>query len=610
MSDLIALLPEAVANQIAAGEVVQRPASAVKELLENAIDAGATEVRLVIKDAGKTLIQVIDNGCGMSPTDAERCWLRHATSKIKAADDLFHIRTKGFRGEALASIAAIAQVEMKTRTHDSETGTAIHISGSEIEHQSVCSANPGTSIAVKNLYFNVPARRNFLKSDAVETRHIIDEFQRVALTHPDVGFTMHHNGNEVFQLPPVALRQRVVNIMGTKFNQRLVPVEEFTDILQISGFVTKPEFARKSRGEQFFFVNKRYIRSPFLHNAVLKAYGDLLPPGTHPAYFIHLSLDPSEIDVNIHPTKTEIKFQDEKSAYALIHSAVRQALGKFSVSPSLDFDQETSFRTPPPQPGQAIRSPQIRINPSYNPFQKEQANQSDSSGLASRFRQPNASDWKELYRIVEDDRGAQARMQLEEPADGQAKRPSRPGTLLVHDTWAVSQIASGMVMVHVKRALERIHFERHLNTLKLGTGAAQQLLFPQTLSVAPTQEPLLLERLDELTRMGFEINSLGNRSYSITGIPGGLSTEQPRGLVEELLDQLESMPEGLAIEAQERSALAVARSAVRQQRKRMSPTELEHMVDELFACEQPYVSPGGKAVIATFNHDEINAKFG
>ena len=303
MSDIIALLPDAVANQIAAGEVVQRPASAVKEMLENAVDAGATDIRLVIKDAGKTLIQVIDNGCGMSRTDASLSFERHATSKIKDADDLFRIRTKGFRGEALASIAAVAR-ELKTRLHDQELGTHIKIAGSQIEVTTDCQTQPGTSLAVKNLYFNVPARRNFLKSDPVETRHIIDEFQRVALTHPDIAFTMHHNGNEVFNLPAAVLRQRVVNVMGNKFNQRLVPAEEYTDILKISGFITKPEFARKSRGEQFLFVNRRFIKSPLLHNAIIRAYGELLAPGTHPAYFIYLEMDPSEIDVNIQTTKT------------------------------------------------------------------------------------------------------------------------------------------------------------------------------------------------------------------------------------------------------------------------------------------------------------------
>lgn len=602
MSDIIALLPDAVANQIAAGEVVQRPASAVKEMLENAVDAGATDIRLVIKDAGKTLIQVIDNGCGMSRTDASLSFERHATSKIKDADDLFRIHTKGFRGEALASIAAVAQVELKTRLHDQELGTHIKIAGSQIEVTTDCQTQPGTSLAVKNLYFNVPARRNFLKSDPVETRHIIDEFQRVALTHPDIAFTMHHNGNEVFNLPAAVLRQRVVNVMGNKFNQRLVPAEEYTDILKISGFITKPEFARKSRGEQFLFVNRRFIKSPLLHNAIIRAYGELLAPGTHPAYFIYLEMDPSEIDVNIHPTKTEIKFQDEKTIYALLHSSIRQALGKFNVTPTLDFEQETSFSTPPLQPGQIVKPPTIRVNPDYNPFRTEKEK---PGNLASRFKQPSASDWKELYQIVEDSEAKQAEIRVEEerkPSDG-------PGVLLMHSEYAVTQIASGMVMIHLKRALERIEFEKHRAHLQTGTGTSQRLLFPQTIGVPAAQVAILEERMEDLTAMGFELNSLGGGSFSINGIPSGLESEQPRGLVEELLEQLTHLPTDLDMPAQDRTALAVARSAVRQWRRRWKTAELKHLVDELFACEQPYYSPTGKATIATFTHEEITDKF-
>ncbi|MGC6533406.1 MAG: DNA mismatch repair endonuclease MutL [Flavobacteriales bacterium] len=602
MSDIIALLPDAVANQIAAGEVVQRPASAVKEMLENAVDAGATDIRLVIKDAGKTLIQVIDNGCGMSRTDASLSFERHATSKIKDADDLFRIHTKGFRGEALASIAAVAQVELKTRLHHQEIGTHIKIAGSEIEVSTDCQTQPGTSLAVKNLYFNVPARRNFLKSDPVETRHIIDEFQRVALTHPDIAFTMHHNGNEVFNLPAAVLRQRVVNVMGNKFNQRLVPAEEYTDILQISGFITKPEFARKSRGEQFLFVNKRFIKSPFLHNAIIRAYGELLAPGTHPAYFIYLEMDPSEIDVNIHPTKTEIKFQDEKTIYALLHSSIRQSLGKFNVTPTLDFEQETSFSTPPLQPGQIVKPPTIRVNPDYNPFRTEQEK---PGNLAARFKQPNASDWKELYQIVEDSEIKQAEIRVEEE-----RKPSEgPGVLLMHREYAVTQIASGMVMIHLKRALERIEFEKHRAHLQTGTGTSQRLLFPQTIGVPAAQVAILEERMEDLTAMGFELNSLGGGSFSINGIPSGLESEQPRGLVEELLEQLTHLPTDLDMPAQDRAALAVARSAVRQWRRPWKTAELKHLVDELFACEQPYYSPTGKATIATFTHEEITDKF-
>lgn len=603
MSDIISLLPEAVANQIAAGEVVQRPASAVKELLENAVDAGATEIRLVVKDAGKTLVQVIDNGCGMSDGDAQRAFERHATSKIRAADDLYHIRTKGFRGEALASIAAVAQVELKTRLRLEELGVQVNMSGSTQEDKQPCQCPEGTSIAVKNLYFNVPARRNFLKSDPVETRHIIDEFQHVALTHPDIAFTMHHNGNEVFNLPAAVIRQRVVNVMGAKFNQRLVPVQESTDILRVNGFVTKPEFARKSRGEQFFFVNNRYIRSAFLHNAVIRAYGELLGPGHHPAYFIYLDLDPAEIDVNIHPTKTEIKFQDEKTIYALVHSSIRLALGKFNVSPTLDFNQETSFATPPLKPGQTVKEPQIRVNPNYNPFKEKPSSAPQSQGLASRFRQPNAADWKELYTIVEDRQSSDSQLGL----DTQAATKS-PGVLLVHKTYAVTQIASGMVLIHLARALERIHFEKNIHALRTETGTSQRLLFPQTVELDPKAVSLLTDQLDALTHLGFELGDLGGGSYAINGIPSGCEQEQPRTLLETLLDHLsEGGPAEL--DPAHKAALALARSQVRMMNRPWKQEELRGVVDELFACEQPYYSPSGKATLATFTHDDLDKKF-
>ena len=369
MSDIIQLLPDHVANQIAAGEVVQRPASAVKELLENAVDAGSTKIDLIIKDAGKTLIQVVDNGCGMTETDARMSFERHATSKIKNADDLFAIKTKGFRGEALASMAAIAHVELKTKIVDIDLGSQIIIEGSEIISQEPVSCNNGTSLSIKNLFYNVPARRNFLKSNGVETRHIIDEFERVALTHPDIHFTMNHNGNEVFNLASSGLRQRVVNVLGKKYNDRLVPIEEYTNILNVTGYIVKPEFSKRTRGEQFFFVNNRFIKSTYLNHSVTSAFRELIAKDQFPSYFIYLEVEPNTIDINIHPTKTEIKFEDEKSIYAIIHSAVKNSLGKYNIAPSLDFTQETSFNVPPLKEGQTIVQPVIKVNPGFNPFE-------------------------------------------------------------------------------------------------------------------------------------------------------------------------------------------------------------------------------------------------
>src|ERR1700744_1532305 len=372
MPDIIQLLPDAVANQIAAGEVVQRPASAVKELVENALDSGADRIQLILKDGGKALIQVIDNGCGMSGTDARMSFERHATSKIRKADDLFAIRTMGFRGEAMASIAAIAQVELKTRRYEDELGTCIQIEGSEVLSQQACSANTGTSISVKNLFYNTPARRNFLKSNPVEMRHIVDEFQRVALANPGIFFTFHHDGQEVYHLPATVLKQRIVHLFGNNYNQRLVPVEEDTSIIKLRGYVGKPEFARKTRGEQFFFVNNRYIRDAYLNHAVLTAFEELLPDESFPLYVLFIDIDPAKIDINVHPTKTEIKYQDEKSIYAIIRSAVKRSLGKFNITPTLDFDQENSIgHLITPKPFDEIIAPSIAFNPDFNPFAAE-----------------------------------------------------------------------------------------------------------------------------------------------------------------------------------------------------------------------------------------------
>src|SRR6201985_108782 len=384
MFDIIQLLPDAVANQIAAGEGVQRPASAVKELVENAIDAGADKIQLILKDAGKALIQVIDNACGMSLTDARMCFERHATSKIKKADDLFAIRTMGFRGEAMASIAAIAQVELKTRRHEDELGTCIIIEGSEVISQEACSANPGTSICIKNLFYNTPARRNFLKSNPVEMRYIIDELQRVALAHPGIFFTLHHNGQEVYHLPATQLKQRIIHLLGNNYNQRLVPVEEDTTIIKLHGFVGKPEFARKTRGEQFFFVNNRFIKDAYLNHAVLTAFEELLPDDAYPLYVLFIDIDPSKIDINVHPTKTEIKYQDEKAIYAIIRAAVKRSLGKYNITPTLDFDQENSIgHLITPKPFEDIVAPQIAFNPDFNPFADRKTSR-DEADVPSR----------------------------------------------------------------------------------------------------------------------------------------------------------------------------------------------------------------------------------
>src|SRR6201992_534034 len=421
MPDIIQLLPDSVANQIAAGEVVQRPASGVKGLVENAIDAGADKIQLILKDAGKSLIPVIDNGVGMSLTDARMCFERHATSKIRKAEDLFAIRTMGFRGEAMASIAAIAHVELKTRRHEDELGTCIIIEGSEVMSQDACSANTGTSISIKNLFYNIPARRNFLKSNPVEMRHIIDEFQRTALANPQIFFTLHHDGQEVYHLPAASLKQRIVHLFGNNYNQRLVPVEEDTTIIKLHGFVGKPEFARRTRGEQFFFVNNRFIRDAYLNHAVLTAFEELLPDDTFPLYVLFIDIDPSKIDINVHPTKTEIKYQDEKAIYAIIRAAVKRSLGKYNITPTLDFDQENSIgHLITPKPCEEIVAPQIAFNPNFNPFADRKADSerpvpSRSGGSYERQSGAIPNNWQTLYEIAKrDDEPHQPEMHAEQ----------------------------------------------------------------------------------------------------------------------------------------------------------------------------------------------------
>src|SRR5476651_939085 len=416
MTDIIQLLPDAVANQIAAGEVVQRPASAVKELVENSIDAGADRIQVILKEAGKALIQVIDNGMGMSVTDARMCFERHATSKIRKADDLFAIRTMGFRGEAMASIAAIAQVEMKTRRVEDELGTLIVIEGSEVIKQEACQTNAGTSISIKNLFYNTPARRNFLKGNPVETRHIIDELQRIALANPGVFFTMHHDGQEVYHLPGASLKQRVIHLFGNNYNQRLVPVEEDTTIINLRGFVGKPEFARKTRGEQFFFVNNRFIKDAYLNHAVFTAYQELLPDECYPLYVLFIDIDPSKIDINVHPTKTEIKYQDEKAIYAIIRSAVKRALGKYNITPTIDFDQENSIgHLITSKPMDEIIAPSIKFNPDFNPFSSQPAPSRESAPRYSNDYQkvPIPQNWDTLYEISRREETQQHKMPVE-----------------------------------------------------------------------------------------------------------------------------------------------------------------------------------------------------
>lgn len=616
MSDIIQLLPDAVANQIAAGEVVQRPASAVKELVENAIDAGADKIQLIIKDAGKSLIQVIDNGCGMSMTDARMSFERHATSKIKKAEDLFAIRTMGFRGEAMASIAAIAQVELKSRRHEDELGTHIIIEGSEVLSQQACSANTGTSISVKNLFYNTPARRNFLKSNPVEMRHIIDEFQRIALANPQIFFTLHHDGQEVYHLPSAILKQRIVHLLGNNYNQRLVPVEEDTTIIKLHGFVGKPEFARKTRGEQFFFVNNRFIRDAYLNHAVLTAFEELLPDDTFPLYVLFIDIDPSKIDINVHPTKTEIKYQDEKSIYAIIRSAVKRSLGRYNITPSLDFDQENSIEhLITPKPFEEIVAPVIAFNPDFNPF-SEQKNDREIPFLRntgeSRTSSPIPKNWDTLYEISKKETATQQDLHIEKLIavdEQEISKSSERQFFQIHNRFIMSQIKSGFMLINQQAAHERILYERFLQQLESHSGVSQQSLFPQSVTLNGSDYELLRELLPDIRALGFDIREFGKNTVVVDGIPAELNNVGEHELLEHLLEGFKNNQAILKLDKRDNLARALARNGAIKAGTKLSAEEMNLLTDQLFACQMPNLALNGKPVISTFTMNELLERF-
>ena len=617
MPDIIQLLPDSVANQIAAGEVVQRPASAVKELVENAIDAGADKIQLILKDAGKSLIQVIDNGCGMSLTDARMCFERHATSKIRRADDLFAIRTMGFRGEAMASIAAIAQVELKTRRHEDELGTCIRIEGSEVLGQQACSANTGTSISVKNLFYNTPARRNFLKSNPVEMRHIVDEFQRIALANPNVFFTLHHDGQEVYHLPASALKQRIVHLFGNNYNQRLVPVEEDTTIIRLHGYVGKPEFARKTRGEQFFFVNNRFIRDAYLNHAVLAAFEELLPDESYPLYVLFIDIDPSKIDINVHPTKTEIKYQDEKSIYAIIRSAVKRALGKYNITPTLDFDQENSIgHLITEKPLEQIVQPTISFNPDFNPFAVElprsERGTSFSHDARDYQRTPVPQNWDTLYEISKRETAVQHEMHAEVTIpvqDQEVSKSSERQLFQIHNRYILSQIKSGFMLINQQAAHERILYERFLQQLDNHSGTSQQSLFPQSVTLQGSDFELLKELMPDIRALGFDIREFGKNTVVVEGIPADLSNVAEHALLEHLLEGFKNNLAILKLDKRDNLARSLARNGAIKAGTKLSLEEMNLLIDQLFACQMPNIALNGKPVISTFTMNELAERF-
>ena len=616
MPDIIQLLPDAVANQIAAGEVVQRPASAVKELVENALDAGADRIQLILRDGGKSLIQVIDNGGGMSLTDARMSFERHATSKIRKAEDLFAIRTMGFRGEALASIAAIAQVELKTRRHEDELGTGIIIEGSEVLSQQACSTKTGTSICVKNLFFNTPARRNFLKSNPVEMRHIIDEFQRVALANPNVFFRMHHDGQEIYHLPAATLKQRIVHLFGNNYNERLVPVEEDTNVIKLRGFVGKPEFAKKTRGEQFFFVNNRFIRDAYLNHAVLMAFKELLPEDTFPLYVLFIEIDPAKIDINVHPTKTEIKYQDEQTIYAIVRSAVKRSLGRYNITPSLDFDQENSIEhLVTLKPLEEIVAPTITFNPDYNPFVTEKKVEREIPFLRNTGEYRNSpipQNWDTLYEISKKEVLSQQQMHAEKSIsvdDQELNKTSERQLFQVHNRFILSRIKSGFMVINQQAAHERILYERFLQQLQNHSGVSQQSLFPQSVTLNSGDFELLKELLPDIRALGFDIREFGKNTVVVEGVPADLGNTAEGEILEQLIEGYKNNQAVLKLDKRDSLARSLARNAATKTGVKMSLEEMNLLIDQLFACQMPNVALNGKQVITTFTIEELLERF-
>jgi len=629
MSSIIQLLPDHVANQIAAGEVVQRPASVVKELLENAVDANATDIKLIIKDAGKSLVQVIDNGKGMNVTDARLCFERHATSKIRHAEDLFSLHTKGFRGEALASIAAIAHVEMKTKQDQEELGTQIVIEGSKFVSQEAAVLPKGTSFAVKNLFFNIPARRNFLKSDTVEYRHIIDEFQRVALAHPNIHFTFYHNGSEMYNLPISTLRQRVVNVFSGKTNEKLVPVQEDTEIVTIQGFVSKPEFAKKNRGEQFFFVNDRFIKSGYLHHAVMAAYDGILKDGAQPSYFLYLSVPPNSIDINIHPTKTEIKFDDESALYAILRASIKHSLGQFNVAPVLDFDRDANLDTPYHYKDLEGAMPTIQVDSTFNPFSDDKVNKhyagSGSSGSGSgsfaSYKKPAATaSWESLYvglkqepEFATESESAEFSFESEEVTGSlfneEEVEHAVQNVYQIHKKYIVSPIKSGMVIVDQQRAHQRVLYEQFLTNMTVHQASSQQLLFPLDLFFSSSEMELIAELKLSLVNTGFVFEETNDDHVVISGIPVNVTESEVSMLLEQLLSDLQDgIPEN-SFSQNDTIAKSMAKSLAVKTGTSLTVKEQENLVNGLFACKDPNVSPFQKPTFITMRVEDLDKKF-
>lgn len=633
-SDIINLLPDSIANQIAAGEVVQRPSSVIKELLENSIDAGGNAIDVIIRDAGRTLIQIIDDGSGMSETDARMSFERHATSKIKTSDDLFKIKTMGFRGEALASIAAVSQVEIKTRRHTDEMGTMLRIDGSELKTQEPVATAPGTNFQVKNLFFNVPARRNFLKTNSVEMRHILDEFQRIAISHPEVGFTLKHNDSDVFNLPPTKLARRIVDIFGKNYRNQLTACQEETSYIIVNGYIGKPEFARKTRGEQYFFVNNRYIKSSYLHHAVITAFEGTIPEGAHPFYVLFLEIDPAHIDINIHPTKTEIKFDDERSVYAIVMAAVKKAVGVHHLAPIIDFNSNVNF----------LSQARVNMENDMQPIQQNWNNMPDEPVTVTRQssinhgipQQPRLTDLNKLYSQDHDEQSArfeQVHFSFESKATAPAEPASQPESLIrsskvnemnkpkvvpvedipgvvqLHNRYLISQHRDGLMLISQKAAFERILFERFRQMLHTHKGSSQQLLFPQTIRISPADIMLVNEMKDDIRNLGFEFDQIGPGELVIRGIPSALPNENEQNLFEELLEQLKSNYSELKVNKHDTMAKSLARKFSSRYNVKLSTLEIQSFIAQLFSTSDPNRTPGGEPIIVKLTMEKVASLF-
>lgn len=618
MPNIIQLLPDAIANQIAAGEVVQRPASVVKELMENSIDAGATKIKLIIKDAGKQLIQVIDDGKGMTETDARMCFERHATSKIRTTNDLFNIRTMGFRGEAMASIAAVAQVELKTKPEEDELGTLLKIEGSDIKAQEQIVTAKGSVISVKNLFFNVPARRNFLKSNPVETSHIIEEFKRVALANPEIQFNFLNNDLEVFHLPAGKLSQRIVNIFGKNYQGQMVVVNEETEVVKITGYIGKPEAAKKTRGEQFFFANNRFIKHHYLNHAVTEAYEGLLQDKSHPFYVLFIEIDPSKIDINVHPTKTEIKFEDERVIYAVMRAAVKKALGTHNVVPSIDFEHDINFgvstsgqrdygndpapfKMPPITPRESNN--QQNWQQLYDGFDSKPASASTRTVLSSASEIGHVSFQSKINAFENSENDV-----LEGISEEKAFEPTASITFQLQDKYIVSQIKSGLILVDHFAAQERILYEKYKTVQERKKAASQQFLFPQTIELNATDFTLVMELKTDIEALGFVFNEFGGNTIVVNGIPTDIPAGREKELFEGFLEQFKHNSDNLNVDKKEGMARALAKRAA-QRNKKFSSIEMKALIDQLFACSTPNYTPSGASTFIILDGTTIDSYF-